>query len=182
MAKANPLIKEEIKRVSKKDLEKLVLKAAAMNKQFHDYLLINYIDREFGENDLFEAAMSDLKALYHKNYKGYSDELRLGNMLAACNKRIVAFSKVCKNKALEMDLIMEVLKVPFSLSPAYYGTCFTKFNYQVYLLVKKAVTLLKTKLHEDYRIQYAPELNRYLAFLHAHSAHLDYVYDMPKAV
>lgn len=182
MAKINSLIKEETGRLSKKDLEKLVLKAASMNKQFHDYLLVNYIDKEYGEQDLFEVAKADLNVLYRKNYKGFSEELRLANMLAACNKRIVQFGKVCKNQSLQMDLLMEVLQVPFSLSPDYYGTCFTKFNYQVYLLVKKALTLLKTKLHEDYHIQYAPELNRYLTFLHEHSSHLDYVYDMPKAV
>jgi len=175
-------MKEEIGKLSKKDLEKLVLKAASMNKQFHDYLLVNYIDKEFGEQDLFEAAKADLNVLYQKSYKGSSAELRLANMLTACNKRIVEFGKVCKNKSLQMDLTLEVLQVPFSLSPAYYRTCFTKFNYQVYLLVKKAITLLRTKLHEDYYIQYASEINRYLVFLHEHSSHLDYVYDMPKTV
>lgn len=175
-------MKEAIGRLSKKDLEKLVLKAAYMNKQFRDYLLINYIDKEYGQQDLFEAANADLNLLYRKNYKGFSEELRMANMLAACNKRIVEFSKVCKNPSLQMDLIMAVLQVPFSLSPDYYRTCFSKFNYQVYLLVKKSITLLKTKLHEDYYIQYAPEINRYLAFLHEYSSHLDYVYAMPKTV
>jgi len=123
-------MKAEIGRLSRKDLEKLVLKAASMNKQFRDYLLVNYLDEEHGEQGLFEEAKKDVTALYQKKYKGASEELQLANMLAACNKRIVEFSKSCKNKSLEMDLIMEVLKVPFSLSPGYYGTCFTKFNYQ----------------------------------------------------
>lgn len=182
MAKIDPSIKEGIEKLNRNDLEKLVLKAASLSKQFHDYMLVTYIDSKHGEKDLFEAAKTDLKILFGKSYRGRSKELQLAEMLSACNKRIVEFSKVCKDKSLEMDLIMEVLKIPFSLPPRHFETCFTKFNYQVYLLVKKTITLLKTKLHEDYYIQYAPEINKYLEFLHQHSAYLDYVYDMPKSV
>ena len=175
-------MKKEVEKLSKKDLEKLVLKAASMNRQFRDYLLINFIDRELGESDLFEAARADLKVLCGKNYKGRSDEMRSANMLVACNKRIGVFSKVCKDKSLEMDLIMDVLKSAFLPSRGFLGTCFTKFDYQVYLLVKKAITLLEDKLHEDYYIQYAADINKYLKLLHDRSRHLNYVYAMPKTV
>ena len=64
MAKINPIIKDKIELLEKKELQKLVLKAASTSKQFHDYLLINYIDKEYGEQDLFDAAKSDLYMLY----------------------------------------------------------------------------------------------------------------------
>lgn len=182
MAKINSLIKNNIETLEKKELQKLVLKAAAVSKQFHDYLLINYIDKEYGEQDLFEAAKSDLNMLYRKNYKGYSEELKVANMLASCNKRINEFGKVCKNKVLEMELIMDVLEIPFSMSTNSFITCFTKYNYRVYLLVKNAITLLKTKLHEDYHIDYAPKLNEYLTILHRTSSHLDYINTLPKYI
>lgn len=182
MTHLNSFREEAISSLSKKDLKLLVMKAASMSKQFNNYLLVNYIDKEYGERDLFEIAKADLDVLFGKSYKGTSKELRLANMLAACSKRITEFSKTCKDHSLQMDLIMGVLRIPFSLSPNYYGTCFTKFNYQVYLLVKKAITLLKTKLHEDYHLQYTHEINRYLTFLHDHSSHLDYVYAMAKKV
>ena len=120
--------------------------------------------------------------LYRKSYKGYSKELQLANMFAACNKRINEFGKVCRNKALEMELILDVLEIPFSNSSNSFTTCFTKYNYQVYLLLKKAITILKTKLHEDYHIQYAPRLNEYLTVLHRTSSHLDYIYLLPKSI
>lgn len=182
MAKVNPLIKDKIETLEKSELQKLVLKASAINKQFHDYLLINYIDKEYGEQDLFEKAKSDLNILYRKNYKGFSEELQMANMFAACNKRINEFSKVCRNKALEMDLILDVLEIPFANSTNSFTTCFTKYNYQVFLLVKKAITILKTKLHEDYNIQYAPRLNEYLTILHRTSSHLDYIQTLPNFI
>ncbi len=182
MPKVSNLFKKEISSLSKADLEKLVIKAATINKQFYDYLTINYTNKENGENDLFEEAKRDLEFLFRKSYKGFSEELQLANMLAACNKRINEFGKVCKDKSFELELILFVLEIPFSVSPNHFTTCFTRYNYQVYLLVKKAITLLTVKLHEDYRIEYAAKLNVYLAILYSTSSHLDYIYVLPKTV
>lgn len=182
MAKIDSFVKEEIANLPKADLVKLLIKAISTNKQFHDYVLINYIDKTEGEKDLFEQTKCDLEVLFRKSYKGYAEELVMANMLAACNKRINEFGKICKNKSLEVDLILYVLKIPFSVSTNHFKTCFTKYNYQVYILVKKAITLIHTKLHEDYHIQYAPKLNEYLTILHSTSNHLDYVYSMPKSI
>jgi hypothetical protein len=182
MAKIDSIVKEGIANLTKPDLVKLVIKAVSTNKQLHDYVLVNYIDKANGEKELFEQAKLDLENLFSKSYRGYSRELVMANMLAACNKRIGEFAKVCKNKSLEVELIFFVLEIPFSASAKHFGTCFTKYDYQVYLLVKKAVTLVKTKLHEDYHIEFAPKLNEYLHVLHSHSNHLDYVYSMPKSI
>jgi len=182
MAKLDSIVKEEIANLPKSDLVKLIIKAMSTNKQFHDYVLINHIDKANGEKELFEETKLDLDRLFSKSYKGYSRELVMANMLAACNKRISEFAKVCKNKSMEVELILYVLEIPFSVSTKHFGTCFTKYDYQVYLLVKKAITLVKTKLHGDYHIEFAPKLNEYLTILHKHSNHLDYVYNMPKTV
>lgn len=182
MTKIDSYIQEEISLLPKNELVKLVIKAASVNKQFHDYLLVNYINKKSGEKELFEQTKNDIEILFQKSYKGFSEELRLANMLAACNRRINEFSKIAKDKSLEMDLIMHVLKVPFSLPSQYFSTCFTRYNQQVYFLIKKAVTLINKKLHEDYHIQYAAPLNEYLEILHNFSDHLDYIYLLPKSV
>lgn len=182
MAKLASVIKENISSLSKKELEKLVMQAAKKDKSFHDYLLINYFDKEYGEQDLFEKAKEDLEFLMRKSYRGRSDELRLSAMLGACSKRINEFSKVCKNRSLEADLIVYVLEVPFSNSPVVFKTCFTAFNYKVVSLLKKLMTIVQTKLHEDHKIDYVPLINSWLNFLRQHSSHLDYVYDLPSEI
>jgi hypothetical protein len=182
LPKVESYIKEEIALLSKDDLIKLVIKAASAHQQFHDYLIVNYIDEKHGEKDLFESAKDDLEFLLGTSYRGISEELRMADMLADCNKRINEFARVCKDKSLEMELIMFVLEKPFSVSTNHFGTCFTRYNQQVYLLVKKAMTLLKGKLHEDYHIQFAPRLNNYLSILHRTSRHLDYIYKLPEKV
>ena len=169
MAKIDSFVKEEISRLSKTDLEKLVIKAASNNRQFHDYLIINYIDKVNGENELFEQTKKELEILFSKNYKGFSEELQLANMLANCNKKINEFAKVCKDKLLE---------IPFSMSTNHFTTCFTRYNQQVYLFIKKAITIFKNKLHEDFYIQFAPKLN----VLHRTSNHLDYIHSLPISI
>jgi hypothetical protein len=174
--------KATIKTLSRADLEKLLLKAASKDKTFYDYLLVNYVDKEYGEQDLYEKAITDLEIIMNKNYKGFAEELQLANMFAACSKRIAEFSKICKNKELELQLVMKVLEVPFSLSTNYFTTCFTNYNYKVGLLVKKAISLVLTKLHPDLKLQYDKTINNYLETLHKTCSYLDCIASLPKSI
>lgn len=182
MPKVASVITSQIGQLTKKELEKLVLKAASKDKFFHDYLLVNYFEKEHGEQDLFEQAKDELEILFRKNYKGFSEELQMANMLGACTKRVSEFSKTCKSKNLEADLIMHVLKIPFSLSTNMFCTCFTAYNYKVVLLLKRVINLLQTKMHEDYLIQYRENINEYLNILHRTSDYLDYVNALPQNI
>lgn len=182
MSKVADIISSQISNLSKKELEKLVLKAAQRDKEFHDFLLVNYFDKEFGEQDLFEKAKEDLEVLFTKKYRGYAEELQLAEMLKSCTKRITEFAKVCKNKQLEADLIMHVLEIPFSFPSKMFKTCFTAYNYKVVSLLKRIINLVEKKMHEDYKIQYRSKINDYLNVLHSTCSHLDYVYALPASV
>lgn len=182
MPRIDANLKEEIALLPKEELVKLVIAAARKSKEFHDYLMVNHINKAFGEQQLFEEAKEDLQALFFKGYNGASYELRLANMLAACSKRINEFGKVINNKSLEMDLIIIVLKEIFTVSEKSLSTCFTRYNYQIYLLINKAIGLVNNKLHEDYKVEYVPEINRFLTILHRSSNHLDYIYALPASI
>jgi len=182
MAKVNEQIKERIKTLSRSDLEKLLLKAASKDKSFHDYLLINYADKDFGEKDIFEKAKCDINELYFKSYRGFAPQLRRTNMLSACIKRINEFSKICKNKNLEADLLMFVLTEAFAHEPKFFGTCFTAFDYKVGLLLKRLITLVTKKLHPDYLANYKGKINVYLTQLRSTSSHINFIYELPEKI
>ena len=177
-----PIIKEGLEKLSKKDLEQLVLKAASMCEGFHDFLLANVAASAGGEQMLFDQTLKDLNALMDKAYKGRAEELRLAAMFAACNKRLALFSKACKNKVFTLDLILYLLGYAFSLHPRQFQTVFTQLNYQVFTLVKKAVTIYNTKLSAKEQQVYQPKITPFLRALHMHSSHLDYVFDFPKTL
>ncbi|HEY5327533.1 MAG TPA: hypothetical protein VIJ27_11085 [Mucilaginibacter sp.] len=182
MAKVATTISSQISSLSKKELEKLVLKAAAKDKSFHDYLLVTYFEKEYGEQDLFDEAKEDLEVLFLKRYKGYAEEEKTAHLLAECGQRITAFSKVCKNKSLEADLITHVLEIPFSMGKRSFETCFTSFNYKTVLLVKRMIVLVQSKMHEDYKMQYQSKVNDYLEILHSTCNYLDYVFALPEHI
>lgn len=183
MPKLNAETKEQIKRLDRKSLQDIVIKMASKDKMVYDYLLANYLDQEFGEEDLFEETKSDLVNLFQKTYKGYSEQLKLANMLSACVKRINEFTRISNNKVLEAELLMFILdEGPFSWSEDLFGTCFTKYDTKVATIVKRLINIVIKKLHEDYKLDYKDAINRYLQVLHNRSPHNDTVYNLPKAI
>ncbi len=182
MPRLSTKVKEQIKQLSLAELQQIVLKVAAKEKSVYDFLLVNYLDKASGEQELYERTKADIDVLFRKGYKGYAEELQLANMLAACIKRINEFTKVSKNKVMEADLLVYVLEVPFSLSTNLFGTCFTQYDTKVAIIVKRLITLVTKKMHEDFRMEYTDKINGYLQILHRTSKHIDSIYIMPKSI
>lgn len=181
MAKVNSDTKEQIKNLSKKQLEDIVIKWASQ-QDVYDYLIVNYFDKDNGENDLFEQTIKDIDLLFLKKHKGYSDELKLANYIKAAVKRINEFTKISKNKKLEADLIVYLLDMLFEDYSDKLGTCFETYDTQLAMQVRKLINLTSKYLHEDYRIEFIDKINKYLEILHRESRHIDMVYDMPKKI
>lgn len=173
---------ERIKKLEHNELQDIVLKLASKEKIVYDYVFANYLDKEFGEKELFETTKADLEIIFRKRHKGYSEELQKTNMLGACVKRVNEFTKISKNKIFEADLLLYILEIPFSLSPNMFGTCFSQYDTKVAMIVKRLMNLVTKKLHEDYRVEYEDTLNDYLQKLHRTSNHIDTVYNFPKAI
>jgi YesN/AraC family two-component response regulator len=174
--------RDSIKNLKVNELQEIVLKLAASDKTAYDYVFTNYLNKETGEKELMEETKSDLEVLFLKRYKGYADELKTANMLAACIKRINTFTKISKNKQYEAELLLYILEIPFSLSPNMFGTCFTQYDTKVALILKRLINLVTKKMHEDYTIEYQGTINRYLQILHQRSNHIDTIYELPKSI
>jgi hypothetical protein len=172
-------LKEQINSLSNQQLKDIVLKLASKDENYN-YLVVNYFDKQNGENDLFEKTKREIDFLFTKRYKGFSEQLQIANLLSACNKQLNEFAKVCKNKKLEADLIMYILEIPFEYPPKMFGTCFTAFDFKVTMLIKRIITLVTKRLHEDFKLDYLDKINDYLTILHTRSNHNDFVYNLPK--
>ena len=177
----SPEIKQQIRLLSKQHLETILIKIASKNKEIYNYLLINYFDKGSGEMDLYHQVKKEIDYHCSKSYKAYSPELRLKKMLENCRKCIAEFSKNCKSKNLEIDLIMYVLEIPFQHTEAELGTCFTEYDNQVGMLTRRAISLL-SGIHEDYIIEYKKDLDNYLSVLHSKSNHVNLIYSLPKEI
>jgi hypothetical protein len=180
MTKISQQIKNQISSLSKSDLEKIVIKIAGKDQSVMDYLLVNFLDKQNGEADMFEKTKIDLQWLLSKQYKGFAEQLRLANMISACNNRIAEFSKVCKNKRLEVELLMFVIEEIFSVNLL--GTCFTAYDHKLALMINKLTKLIETKLHPDYKIEYSEKINGFLSELKTKSYHISMVDSLPEKI
>jgi hypothetical protein len=148
----------------------------------YDFILTNYINKKSGEAKLFDATKSDLDLIFGKRYKGFSEQLRMVNMLNACIKRVSSFAKISKNKALEAELLLYILDIPFSMTPDMFGTCFTQYDTKVAMILKRLINIVTQGLHEDYMLEFQEKINNYLNILHHTSNHIDNVNKLPKSI
>lgn len=174
-------IKQQIKALSKAQLEEVVLKMAAKDLTFLNFLQVNYLDKESGEKELFDKTKADLSVLFTKRYKGFAEQLQLANMLNACIKRINEFVKISRNKEMEADLLLFILDEVFAYPVDYLGKCFTTYDTRIAIILRRLINVVQ-KLHPDYFIGYQDKINQYLATLHRTSNFIDTVYNLPQSV
>ena len=171
--------KQQIAELPKEELAKIVIKIATKDKVFLEFLKLTYFKDEINEKDVFESYKAKMISLVTKRYKGYADEEKVVHYITACNKELVNFEKICKNKEHLVDLILIILDCAYNDFCAGFGTCFTAFEYKFHLLLKKAIKIVTTQMHEDMLIEYKAHINQHLKHIKK-SDYLDYINDLPQ--
>lgn len=181
MFRDKKLLKAGLSQFSRKELEDMVIKLAGKRHNF-EFLLINYFDREGGEQWLFGEALDGLERIFEKEYKGRSVQHREVKRLNASAKLIKEFAVEVKNKKYEADLMLHVLQREFAFPDEMFGVGFSSFDYKLALWVKKLLQILTEKIHPDYLVDYQDELNRMLQKLHRRSYRINTVKLLPKEI
>lgn len=181
MSRDKAILKEQVTELSKKELVDIVLKLAAKRYNY-EFLLVNLLDKEGGEQTLFEEAKEDIDILWQKEYKGSTELKQLVKKLNACVKRINEFTIETKSKKLEADLVLYVLELQFSNPVKMFGARVSGYDYKVGLLLKKLISLVTKKLHPDYLIDYQDKINEFLTKLHRTSDRINTIKELPEMI
>ncbi|MDY6800605.1 MAG: hypothetical protein SVU94_05210 [Bacteroidota bacterium] len=114
----------------------------------------------------------------------YSGNLyrQIASSVGKAIKHVNYYKELTKDKKGEADLLNIILKEVFDDYSQHLGTCFTVFDSKLASTVNRLINLVNKKLHEDYKIEYEDDINRYLGILHEKSNHLDFVYSMPDKI
>jgi hypothetical protein len=160
MAKVHAQIIECIKDLNKKELEKLLIKAATQSKQFHDYLLVNLIDHGLGEEELFENTILAITNLQSKKFVGRSFEKQEARKLMAIVSVIAAFDKNCIQKKYTVELLLHTLSFEID-SPAEFDTYYQPYDNKVKKLVQRVIATAQKKLHPDLAADYNRDITKY---------------------
>ena len=175
------LLKEQLAQLSKKELAEMVLKLAGKRYNY-EFLLVNFLDKDGGEQTLFEEAKEDIDTLWQKEFKGSTELKKLVKKLNACTKRITEFTIETKSKKLEADLVLYVLELQFAHSPRMFGARVSGYDYKVGLLLKRLITLVTKRLHPDYLIDYQDKINEFLTKLHHTSNRINTIKELPQII
>ncbi|MEA3443893.1 MAG: hypothetical protein U9R19_04120 [Bacteroidota bacterium] len=182
MPKISVAVNKKIKALSRKSLEEVVIKMAAKDQMVFDFLMVNYLDKESGEQELFEKTKSDLNEIFNKNYIGNAEQLQNVKRLSAGIKRLNKFTKVSKNKILEAKLLIYILEDHVYDSNDLFGTCFDSYDSKVAQIFKRLLYLVTKKLHPDYLGDFQDIINKFLDVLHSKANHTNSVYNLPESV
>ena len=175
------ILKEQLSQLSKKELMEMVLKLSGKRYNY-EYLLVNFLDKESGEQILFEEAKENIEALCQKEYKGSTIQKRLVNKLNTCVKRINEFTIETKSKKLEADLVFYVLELQFANPSNVFGARVSGYDYKVGLLLKRLINLVCKKIHADYLADYQDKINEFLVQLHRTSNRINTIKELPLSI
>jgi len=179
--KNNTILKEQLSQLPKKELVDMLLKLSG--KRFnYEYLLVNFLDKEGGEQTLFEEAVEDIDNLCKKEYKGSTTQKQAVNKLNACVKRISEFTIETRSKKLEADLVLHVLTLQFSNPIQVFGARISGYDYKVGLLLKRLISLVTKKMHPDYLVDYQDAINNFLVKLHKTSNRIQTIKELPQMI
>jgi len=175
------ILKEQLQQLSKQELVDVVLKLSGKRYNY-EFLLVNFLDPEGGEQILFEEAKVDVYNLFYKPSSGRTIQHQLAKKLNRCTKRIKEFTVETKSKKLEADLILYVLELQFAQDLRVFGAHFSGYDYKVALLLKKLISVVTKKLHPDYFVDYQEQINDFLNKIHYTSNRINTVYDLPQEI
>ena len=179
MLRNKAILKEQLNRFTKSELVDILTKISA--KRFnYEFLLVKYLDPESGEQLLFEEAKEDIEVFINKEFKGRTIQHQMVKRLKACTNRIKDFTEETKDRKLEADLILYLLEIQFEDNPKVFGAKYSGYDYKVGLLLKRLISLVSTKLHDDYLVDYQDKINMMLSSLHHTSNRINTIKSLPK--
>ncbi len=172
--------KQAIEGIPVRDLQKLVIQAAAKSQEFYDMINIQYVSGKQAEKEIYEEIKA-LGELYFVEDRGILQK-NLAKAITKAINHINHYVKVTKNRAGEAELLHGLLDEIFNNYSNELGTCWTVYDSKLAVTTNRFYNLVTKKLHEDYLIEYREPLNDFLKTLHAKSNHLDFIYDMPNTI
>lgn len=178
MLRNKTLLKAQLQQMSRGELEEMLVKLAG--KRFnYEFLLVHYLEPEEGEQMLYDETIESLDRIFEKKFNGRSAQHQGVKRLTACIKRIDEFTEETRNKALEANLLMYLLKHEFRTTPTLLGAKTGGYDYKIALLIKRVIKLVDTKMHPDYKADYTDSLNEMLHQLHSVSNRVNTVRQLP---
>jgi|GEM_PF-1830887 len=174
-------IEPYLQSLSPKQKDKLLYQILKKDQDTVEKLYYNHIAGSDGLDDRYDEYKELVRAKLFDYYRARADELILAKAISEAKKVINEFKKIDKRPEKEAELLMVILEEVFDRPPSdvRFGTCWTKYDHVVAQTLKRLITLIKTKLHEDHLMDYKPQIDKYVFRLKSASSFNDFVWELP---
>jgi len=171
--------KKALKRLSDKEKEALLLRAARRDAELYDTLSFELLP-EVTTETVFEEASDRIHELFNVAVTGRLLNRSLTKALQKATKEVARARRVTKDKRLEIDLNLYTLRLIFDNYTGQFDSVYAGFYTATARLAARTAQLVLQNLHEDLWLEYKNDVDEFLKQLHGRSKSRSLKFELPR--
>jgi hypothetical protein len=171
--------KRALKRLSDKEKEALLLRAARRDAELYDTLSFELLPDVTVET-VFEQTSDQIHELFAVGATGRLLNRSLTKALQKATKEVARARRITKDKRLEVDLNLYTLRHIFANYTGQFESVYGGFYTSTARLAARTTQLVLQNLHEDLWLEYKSDLDDFLQQLHARTKSRNLKFDLPQ--
>ena len=171
--------KKALGRLSEKEKEALVLRAVRRDAELYDTFGFELLPDVTLES-VYETSTDRIHELFNVAVTGRLLNRSLVKALRLSLQEAARARRITKNKQLEIDLSMYILRLIFDNYTGQFSSEYQGFFVGTARLAARLTQLIPKSLHEDLWLEYKPELDGFLTQLHSRSKSRELKFELPR--
>lgn len=171
--------KRALKKLSDKEKEALLLRAARRDAELYDTLCYELLPDVTTET-VFEQTSDQIHELFAVGATGRLLNRSLTKALGKATKEVARARRISKDKRLEVDLNLYTLRHIFDNYTGQFESMYTGFYTGTARLAARTSQLVLNNLHEDLWLEYKAEIDDFLQQLHARAKSRSLKFELPR--
>ena len=178
MTTVSPDFKKRLLQLTDKELVALIARAARRDDEFYETLRFELMpDVDVAS---IQAETEDrIHELFNLSVSGYLLHKSLPKVVGKAVKEVARARRITKNKQLEVDLTLYILRLIFRNYTGSLDSSHDQFYKATARLTVRVAGLIVKNLHEDYWLEYKPEVDDFFRKLRAYDNRWSLSFDLP---
>lgn len=171
--------KKAVARLSDKEKETLILRAARRDTELYDTFRFELLPEVTLEGE-YEASADRIHELFNVAVTGRLLNRSLVKALRGAVQEAARARRVTKSKQLEIDLSLYALRLIFENYTGQFDSVYQGFFVGTARLAVRLTNLIPKHLHEDLWLEYKPALDGFLTQLHGRKKSRELKFELPR--
>jgi hypothetical protein len=171
--------KKALQRLSEKEKELLLLRAVRRDAELYETLSFELL-ADVTVETVFEETSDRIHELFAVGATGRLLNRSLTKALQKATKEVARTRRITKDKHLEIDLNLYILRLIFDNYTGQFDSVYGGFYTATARLAARTTQLVISNLHEDFWLEYKSDVDNFLSELHARSKSHGLKFSLPR--